>query len=244
MARAGRGGMNAIVFQLKRAHRASVRACRWLVEVLPGMTPARFDVLLLLRRAGIDLGTRRARKDGLLRRTDANGCFTGQADVIKALGLHRSTVSEALGTLEEMGWIHRWRDYDDRRFQLVGLTDLGLAQLHRACKLLWRMKLLKEPVDWLVRWLEPELPFNEAFEKVWATIDSIACYFGDSSTRDLYDRQEGDSMAPVTDPAGYIRDAIVRARMTVRPPGAGADSVVSGGQSEVARRRECERWRR
>jgi len=246
MGDAGCGGMNAIVFQLKRAHRASVRACRWLIEAVEGMTPARFDILMLLRNAGLmsELGG-----------NEVNACFMSQGSMIRELGLHRSTVSEALATLEKMGWIDRCRDYDDGRHNLVGLTALGMRRFRLACFILFTRKVLKRPVDRLVRWLEPQLPFNLAFERVWETLNAIARYFGDLADFDFYDRQNGyrdededededEDVYEWIDPAGYLRDAIIEAHMTLRGDGSCADVLGFAQRYRALARWRCVRRRR
>lgn len=172
--------MNAIMFQLKRAWRAAVTTGRWTIRVVADMTPARFDIMLLLRNAALE------REE-----ETRNYCFMEQSRIVRELGLHKSTVSEALARLEELGWVKRFRDCDDRRIVIVEMTELGLARTWEACKLLYRQKLLKRPVDRIVRLLEPLRPFNEAFERVWQTINGLARFFGDTSTFGFYDRGEG-----------------------------------------------------
>ena len=182
--------MNAIIFQLKRAHLASMKAGRWLIRVVEDMTPARFDIMIILRQAGLAM----AKRDGYEKRaTELNGCFVDQGSIVEALGLHKSTVSEALGRLEELGWIERRRGCrdarEDGRRQIVQMTELGLARTAEACKILFRWDIVKRPVDQMVRHLEPALPFNDAFAKVWTTISELARAFGDTSTFAFYDRQ-------------------------------------------------------
>ena len=187
-------GMNAIIFQLKRAHLASMKAGRWLIRVVEDMTPARFDIMILLRQAGLEFVRRvnlhRHKRDWMKKReVGLNLCFMEQSEIVRELGLHKSTVSEALGRLEELGWIERTRDYGDRRNLLVQMTELGLARTAEACKILFRWDVVRRPVDRLVRELAPGRPFNEAFERVWTIISELARFFGDTSTFGCYERQ-------------------------------------------------------
>src|SRR5690348_15988419 len=102
--------MHALTFALKRAHLKNVAFAKGLLWALPGMTPARFDLLCILRRAVMN--------EPGWKRLDA---ARSQADLCRDLGLHRSTVSKMLLRLEEMGWIRRDRDPTDRRTFAVGL---------------------------------------------------------------------------------------------------------------------------
>jgi len=145
--------MNAIVFQLKRAHRSSVKAGRWLLQVVEDMTPARFDIMILIRNAGLKLNARTERK-AKRRDTTLNFCFLEQRAIVQRLGLHKSTVSEALKRLKELGWITIERDYDDGRANLVVMTQLGLERLALACKILYRWDVVRRPTDHVVRQLD------------------------------------------------------------------------------------------
>lgn len=229
-------GMDAISFQVKRAHLCMGRACRWLISAVPDMTPERFHMLLLLMHAGV---VRAGRSAGA--KPGVNECFMRQEAIIRELGLHPSSVSEALGKLEKLGWIDRVRNYDDRRYNLVGLTALGYRRYRRAATLVFVRKLLKRPVDRLVRLIEPRRPFNEAFDKVWETINLIARYFGDSSTFQLYDRQSSYDMPRTLDPAGALREAIVQAHMTANLREEGVGPCV--GVSRALRPLVLREWR-
>ncbi len=95
-------GMNALIFQMKRAHLASMKAGRFLLRMVRDMTPARFDIMLLLRVAGMHQRDEKKRLRGPIQ---LEACCLAQSEVVKMLGLHKSTVSEALTRLEELGWV-------------------------------------------------------------------------------------------------------------------------------------------
>lgn len=84
-----------------------------------GLTPARLDMLRVVRNGTTgSLGDRM----GL-----------AQANVVRALGVSRATVSEMLASLEGLGLVRRWSSPDDRRTRRVALTPRGLAILKRVC---------------------------------------------------------------------------------------------------------------
>lgn len=181
-----RRAMNAIVFQMKRAHLAASKAGRYLLSVVPDMTPARFDVMLLLRNMG--RLNARTKKWAHVR---LNHCFAEQRRMVVELGLHKSSVAEMLDRLEGLQWITRSVDIDDGRVRLVSMTALGLERLAAACKILFRWKIMRPQLDAIIQGLEPDRPFNEAFERVWTAIARIGRLFGDTATFDFYDRQLG-----------------------------------------------------
>jgi len=114
--------MHPLTFILKQAHLKNVSFGKKVLSELPGMTPARFDLLWLLRRAVAAAGPGWKRTDGARL----------QSTLWKDLGLHRSTVSKMLNRLEEMGWIRRERAVDDGRTFTIGLTKKGLEMIGRA----------------------------------------------------------------------------------------------------------------
>ena len=102
--------MQSLLFGLKRGYQSALRLSRWVLEDF-GLTPARYDLLHALR----------ARKYGM-----------GQTHLVKVLGVARSTVSEMLGSLEELGFVRREIDPSDRRRKIVWITEEGLARLDAA----------------------------------------------------------------------------------------------------------------
>jgi DNA-binding MarR family transcriptional regulator len=68
----------------------------------------------------------------------------------KLLGLGKSTVTEALDRLEELGFIKRQRDENDRRVVIVRITEEGIREYERireAYKLVLSRILEKVNVD-------------------------------------------------------------------------------------------------
>jgi DNA-binding MarR family transcriptional regulator len=123
--------MHALSFGFKRAHWSAVRIGKEVLESVEGMTPARFDLLYLLRRVRLD--------DPLI--TEAGDGLTQDA-LWKGLGVHPSTVSKMMARLLEMGWVRRSRYAPDTRRWLVRLTDLGMRKVWKAMRILFRCRAL------------------------------------------------------------------------------------------------------
>jgi DNA-binding MarR family transcriptional regulator len=167
-----------------------------LLATVPGMTPARFELLYVLRRLAILNGPNHRPKV--------------QMDLWKNLGLHRSTVCKLLKELEGLGWVHRQRCEDDRQTFEVTLTEEGLRMIWRAMRRVFRQKILKreyqrllgprktEPWDEFLALYDPEgqpppptwkttrddgqpMHVTEIVHDVYRTIHRIARFFGDSS---------------------------------------------------------------
>jgi len=102
--------MDAVIFSNKRAHLAGQRLVRALLKGSE-LTPARFDLMLALRHAGIGLK---------------------QSALWRQLGVVRSVVSEMLSALVRVGFVRRDRAAHDRRTWLVRLTKLGRDVFDRA----------------------------------------------------------------------------------------------------------------
>lgn len=160
--------MHSISFLLKRAHLCTTNAGQRILYDVPGMTPARFDVLCFARQGGI----RRGLKDL---------AFTTQKRIREGLGLHPSTISKMLKRLEQLGWITRERDYDDRRVKSVMLTKLGRRKAWKAMRINFRGRTLASHYEMLVRRLRPLDPPLEGLDHLWDTLDFIALGFGDEA---------------------------------------------------------------
>jgi DNA-binding MarR family transcriptional regulator len=76
---------------LKRAHWKNVGFAKKLVEKVHGMTPARFELLYMLRRLALVMGV-----------NEVAGVSKVQTDLWKDLGLHRSTVCRLIKRLVMM----------------------------------------------------------------------------------------------------------------------------------------------
>lgn len=127
----GPRAMHALSFGFKRAHWSAVRVGKRVLEDVEGMTPARFDLLYLLRRVRLD--------DPLI--SEAGDGLTQDA-LWKGLGVHPSTVCKMMARLLEMGWVRRSRYSLDRRRWIVRLTELGLKKVWKAMRILFRGRAL------------------------------------------------------------------------------------------------------
>jgi DNA-binding MarR family transcriptional regulator len=97
--------MDQVFFSLKRAYHGTLRVARAALVKLPykGLTPARFDMLHALR----------------------SDDFLDQRALQDVLGVTKTVVSRMVRSLEELGYVARERDPEDRRTVVVWLTELG-----------------------------------------------------------------------------------------------------------------------
>ena len=95
---------------LRRARSSQIRTA---AEVHPDLDAAGYAVLVTVR----DLA--------------AGGGVRG-GDISDALGLHKSTTSRNLATLEQLGLVERVPDRDDARARQVRLTEEGAEALERS----------------------------------------------------------------------------------------------------------------
>jgi DNA-binding MarR family transcriptional regulator len=158
--------MHALSFGFKRAHWSGVRVGKRVLEDVDGMTPARFDLVYLIRRVRLD---------------DPNMSPGLTQDALwKALGVHPSTVSKMLARLLDMGWVTRSRYAFDRRTWLIRLTDLGLRKVWHAMRILFRGRALLRAYEELF----PTGPFGHVVTRIHRlvmTLKAIAYTFGDRS---------------------------------------------------------------
>jgi DNA-binding MarR family transcriptional regulator len=95
-------GMDAVLFEMKKAHLAGARFSRTLLKPFGGkLTPARFNLMLALHQRPMR-----------------------QNDLWKLLGVVRSVVSEMLDSLHELKWVKAIRAADGRT-RLISLTQFG-----------------------------------------------------------------------------------------------------------------------
>jgi DNA-binding MarR family transcriptional regulator len=112
--------MHAMSFLQKRGHLSAVKIGRKMFKPLGMMTPARFDLLHVIRdnmRTCV-----LAAGDGMI----------GQTTLTQRLGLAKQTVSKMLKRLYELGLIDKYRCSGDKRRMLIGLTEDGMVLLERA----------------------------------------------------------------------------------------------------------------
>ncbi len=103
--------MDAILFEMKKAHLAGARFGRFLLKPFGGkLTPARFNLMLALK-----------------------GKPMRQCDLWKLLGVVRSVVSEMLDSLRKLKWVKSIRAADGRT-RLISLTRFGKWQFDLAFK--------------------------------------------------------------------------------------------------------------
>lgn len=94
--------MDAVLFEMKKAHLAGARFGRHLLKPFGGaLTPARFNLMLAL-----------------------HGKPMRQNDLWKLLGVVRSVVSEMLDALQDLQWVRAIRAADGRT-RLISLTRFG-----------------------------------------------------------------------------------------------------------------------
>src|SRR5262249_25098096 len=115
-----RSGMHMVTFTTKRAHLGGVAFGKRIVKKIDGMTPPRFDLLYVIRKA---YGTCV---------TKVFGYFARQDKLTARLGLHPSTVSKMISRLVHMGWLDKERrPVEDGRTNIIRLTKRGLRRINR-----------------------------------------------------------------------------------------------------------------
>ena len=145
MGGASRGRMHPLNFMVKRVHLKGVAFGKMVVEAIAGMTPARFDLLFVIRTAD--------QVDG----RGPLGMEVGQGAILRQLGLHPSTVSKMVTRLVELGWVTTSQSARDRRRTVVRLTAGGARAIDRAMALVFPTEARPEPkahqkhFEWLFR---------------------------------------------------------------------------------------------
>lgn len=179
--------MHAIYFWAKRLHlmtNATGQRVLSRIAKVPDMTPARFDLMCLLRTPWIlgHLGDPRRQKNGpgFYRSRAA----MAQSGLICRLGLHPSTVSKMLKRLREMGWVRVERDYEDGRAKLVYATELGLRRIWQAMSRVFRGRLMASRFEHVHRGLRPSVHVFEALDETRDLLTDLARCFGDRSNVD------------------------------------------------------------
>lgn len=199
--------MHAIAFQAKRVHLCTVAFGHHVLKKVRGMTAARFDLLCLLRQASLGLtSSAKTSRDPLK-------VGVTQKEIIQRLDLCRSTVSKMLARLEEMGWIRRARDRNDRRVKRVFFTPTGLRRTWHAMRTVFRQRALLARFEELFKLLQPRTHVVQALRDFWNRLHAVAKGFGDRSLVH-YDLGTDDQNG---DPAFRSRRASPRA--VARPAG-------------------------
>src|SRR5215475_11440027 len=116
--------MHAVTFSIKRAHLGGVAFGKRVVKKVHGMTPARYDLLYVIRTANGRCVTH------------GTAYFLRQDTIRARLGLHPSTVSKMIKRLIEMGWLQKERrPVEDARTNIIQLTRRGLKDIKSAMRL-------------------------------------------------------------------------------------------------------------
>ena len=165
------GAVHSISFLLKRSHLKVTAYAKEAVRAVKDMTPLRFDVLCFARQRWIQFDPCPTPRG-----------LTTQRAITRALGLHPSTISKLLKRLEELGWVKRFRDYDDPRVKGVELTPLGVRKAWEAMRRVFRGRLMLKPFEELARALHPTRHVIEGLEHLYDTLEGVADFFGDEST--------------------------------------------------------------
>jgi DNA-binding MarR family transcriptional regulator len=150
--------MHAVSFGFKRAHWSAVRIGKRALARVEGMTPARFDLLYLIRRVRLE--------DPLLHPVAA---VKRQEALWKELGVHPTTVSRMLAQLLEMGWVERERCVVDRRCWVLRLTALGWRRVTRAMRILFRQRVVLKVYERLF----PTGPSGHVVERIDALVKTL-----------------------------------------------------------------------
>ena len=141
--------MHPITFKMKRCHLSAVAFGRAIFrgtrrpdddkyDGVPDMTPARFDILYLVHGEGNPESSTPGR--------------IGMAELRKLLGLARSTISEAVGRLVELGFVTCEPSDGDARCKVVELTKMGLSRIKRAIELVFEGQVLARHLE---RYVDP-----------------------------------------------------------------------------------------
>jgi DNA-binding MarR family transcriptional regulator len=117
--------MHALSFAMKRAYLCAAKM-QMAMAVKLEVTPARFDVLFILRNL-------------------RGSCE--QSELWKRLGVSRQTMWKMLKGMEEKGLIWRSPHPDDRRRREVTLTKYGLERFIEAAKTFLRTEKIRERFD-------------------------------------------------------------------------------------------------
>jgi len=103
-------------FLIRRAQQAHVAA--WQREVSSEVTSVQFGVLELLHR----------------------NPGSSQRDLCEGLDLDRSTIADIVSRLQRRGLIERVRDADDRRRNVMHLTERGAEELEKLLPRVWQVE--------------------------------------------------------------------------------------------------------
>ena len=158
--------MHPLTFQLKRAHLQSVAFGLSAVKGVEGMTPARFDLMFVIRTGPFGWP--------LLP-------WCTQMQIRDGLGVSGATVSKMIKRLREMGWLESERNPDDGRQQLVSLTEKGLEAINRAIELVFGGRTHMDHFEEAFASWVPDVPPLTSIKKCWSFVNCIAHRFKDTA---------------------------------------------------------------
>ncbi len=163
MGGASGAGMDAVLFEMKKAHLAGARFGRTLLKPFGrALTPARFNLMLALYEKPMR-----------------------QSDLWKLLGVVRSVVSEMLDSLDDLKWVKAIRAADGRT-RLISLTRFGRKLFALAFAYCIRTGNMPIEVNRaLAGSREREKPENERYEASRIAV-KLTEYFGWRLEPDLY----------------------------------------------------------
>lgn len=178
--------MHAISFLAKRLHLVTTAFGQHVlrdIAKVDGMTPARFDLLCLMRQPAIAL------QEMSRESYEAHGgpwpgrdeAIMTQRAIVRRLALHPSTVSKLVKRLREMGWVKVTRDYDDKRVKVVEATPLGLRRIWEAMRRVFRGRAMLAKFERIHKRLRPSIHVVDAIDETHDLLSYIARFFGDRS---------------------------------------------------------------
>jgi DNA-binding MarR family transcriptional regulator len=119
--------MHTVFFTIKRADQTCIaRQREWLAPF--GISPARYDLLFVIRTEGVS--------------------WMFQSSIRRALGVRASTISKMVAALERDGFVRRFRSFVDKRQVRVELTRKARGLLRRVDR-----KVIRPGVVWFALYL-------------------------------------------------------------------------------------------
>jgi len=151
--------MHEVMFRLKRAHLRAVEFAKPLAALF-GLTPARFDVLYVLKHS--------------------SAYVLSQRQIGDELGLAPATISKILERMEACGLVRRDWFSEDRRAKAVTMTSRGFDAIGAAVHAFLRLDKMRAAYR-AIHGTDPQK--SQAFlAMVRRSLRKIAGHFGDRST--------------------------------------------------------------
>jgi DNA-binding MarR family transcriptional regulator len=155
--------MHRIIFGLKAAHLGAVGFAKGFLGIVPHMTPARYDLLYVIRMSGNIFGRSHA---------------LDQSELRRMLGLHASTVSKMIKRLVEIGWLAKNLGRRPRRTNSIHLTEAGFEALELARRIVEKRRTVRWWFDSKFRPLfHGWAAAHTAIYRFWHDVDHMAAAF-------------------------------------------------------------------